>query len=117
MAATPNQSAGLSARVTESFRGVRDGEVYPVKLQVGSIIVGDLAVSAIGMGKAEVVSAGKPARGNERLPFSTGSGSPASSRHPVRAKTEQTSTLSGAKRKSSAARVGSQSKSKNNRSK
>lgn len=45
-----------SAKVTEPFRGVKDGQIYPEDLKVGDVIEGDLAGAAMASGKAEEIT-------------------------------------------------------------
>lgn len=49
--------AGLAARVTRPFRGVRDGGIHPVALAVGDVIHGALAAAAMSGGLAERLGA------------------------------------------------------------
>ncbi|MCX5581329.1 hypothetical protein [Kaistia terrae] len=46
--------AEISAIVVSPFKGVRDGEIYPRDIEVGDTVVGDLAVSALRDGMAEL---------------------------------------------------------------
>lgn len=45
----------MKAKVIKQFRGVIDGQVYPVTFGVGQIIEGSLAESAIGGGYAKSI--------------------------------------------------------------
>ena len=44
----------MKATVTIAFNGVIDGDIYPSSFISGDIIYGDLAISAISSGNAEV---------------------------------------------------------------
>lgn len=84
-----NKALGLRACVTSSFRGVRDGEVYPVQLEPGQIISGDLAASAIQSGHA-VPDGDQRVKADAALPFPTGPVKKSASARPVPAKKAKT---------------------------
>lgn len=52
----------MEARVTQSFNGVTDGNVYPREIEVGETIKGDLAEIALSEKWAEPVSDAKGKR-------------------------------------------------------
>ncbi len=50
----------MEAKVTSPFKGVRDGEIYPVDFNVGDTVEGELAGVAVREGWAEMSGAEKP---------------------------------------------------------
>ena len=94
-----NGGAGLVARVVSGFKGVRDGEVYPVQFAPGDKITGALAAAAIEMNCAEAI--GKPLETKETAkdqsgPFSTGPAKPSQSPQAGPASKKRTSKKSKA---------------------
>ncbi|MBC7282565.1 hypothetical protein [Hoeflea sp.] len=86
-----DNDASLTARVTSSFSGVPDGEVYPIKFAVGAIIRGSLARSEVESGRAEWLNPPKIENKAHDSPFPTGPVELSSSRRPGQAKTPKTS--------------------------
>jgi len=102
------KGTGVRARVTVAFKGVEDGQVYPRQISVGEIIHGDLALAAIGDGRAEPFGETTTVE-TLQIPFPTGLETPSSSlpldqasgkktskpRKPTRARASSQSTKRG----------------------
>lgn len=50
----------MKAKVTKSFAGVPDGEIYPREIQKGEIVAGELAAIAVREGWAKKVEGDEP---------------------------------------------------------
>lgn len=109
-------AGGVAARVLSRTRGVRDGEVYPVTLEPGTIIHGSLAIEGVRSGWAKLIDAplevkdpklvkaresGSEVPGDVKNPSQTGAAKSSQSRPRGRAKGSATSKKSKAKRASS----------------
>ena len=91
----------IRARVLSAFRGVRDGEVMPTRLNPGDVIEGSLADAGISMGKAEKIGlelekkTPAPVEKKEEPSSKTGKAKPPSSRPAGQASKRKTSTARG----------------------
>lgn len=50
----------MKAKVIKAFRGVPDGEIYPLEFSVGDELDGEIAIAAINGGLARAIAAQKP---------------------------------------------------------
>jgi hypothetical protein len=66
-----------SAKVIKTFRGVKDGEVYPREFKAGEVITGEIAIIAVNSGLAKLEKPQElenkaletPTRGGASSPF------------------------------------------------
>jgi hypothetical protein len=91
-----DNGAGFTARVTTSFRGVRDGEVHPRLWQPGDEISGDLAREAVRGGQARQIGVTLETKEADPVPGNpqtgrTGAGASSSSQPPARTSKGKTS--------------------------
>lgn len=54
----------MKAKVVKAFKGVPEGQVYPISFSEGDVIEGSLALSAVNSGKAKMI---KEAPSNKML--------------------------------------------------